>query len=155
MTLSKFVQTPTSGLKPLDAGEDVVLTRRDGEDLLVRRARDVRRAEDSLAHLTSLVARIATQDIVGPMQAALREEFPWLGLLSADEVVEFSVEYLSVARACAAAANFTQLEIVTQAWRSTAQLAGDPELRALIASRLDEEPVAATSPHRSPAATRR
>lgn len=151
MTLSKFVQTPTSGLKPLDAGEEVVLTRRDGEDLLVRRARDVRRAESSLGHLANVVARIAAQDIHGPAVAALMEEFPWLGLLAADDIVEFATEYLKVARACAAVANFTQLEIVTEAWKSTAELAGDPELRALVASRLDEEPLVAGRPHNTPA----
>ncbi|HEX3825691.1 MAG TPA: hypothetical protein VHV82_00335 [Sporichthyaceae bacterium] len=155
MTLSKFVQMPTSGLKPLDAGEDVVLTRRDGEDLLVRRARDVRRSEDSLAHLANVVARIAAVEIQEPTLAALRDEFPWLGLLSDDEVVAFANEYLSVARACAAVANFTQLEIVTQAWRSTAQMAGDPELRALVASRLGEQPLVAPDPRRTPAAPRR
>jgi hypothetical protein len=154
MTLSKFVQTPTSGLKPLDAGETVVLTRRDGEDLLVRRARDVQRGQDSLAHLANVVARIATHDVDGPAVAALTEEFPWLRLLGDQDVVEFTTEYLQVARACAGVANFAQLEILTQAWRSTAELAGDPELRALVAGRLDQEPIVAARPDRAPVAGR-
>jgi hypothetical protein len=55
----------------------------------------------------------------------------------------------------AAERDLAGIEVVTQAWRSTAQLAGDAELRALIASRLDEEPLVAAGPHRSPAAARR
>ena len=45
MTLSTFIQRPTRALVLLDGGDDVLLTRRDGEDLRMQRECDVRARE--------------------------------------------------------------------------------------------------------------
>ena len=73
MTLSTFIQTPTRGLAPLHSGDDVLLTRRDGENLRVQRDRDVREREDSARHAVNVAVGVLEHDKAAAMSAVIRE----------------------------------------------------------------------------------
>ena len=149
MTLSAFVQTPTRGLVPLDAGDDVVLTRRDGVDLRIRREDDVRALEGSVGHAVNVIARLAPTEATQRVVAALTDEFPWMTFLSERETAAFATEYLTTLRASAAIAQYARVDVVVNAWRATAELKADPERSARIQRRLhDEELIVANRPRR-------
>lgn len=150
MTLSAFVQAPTRGLRPLDAGDDVLLTRRDGVDLLVRRQDDVRALEASVGHAVNFVARLVPGETTERVVAALTDEFPWLALLTKEEAVDFADEYMAVLRGSAALANYARVNTVVNAWRATAELKADPHRQSRIEASLQEDAlIAAQRPRRS------
>lgn len=150
MTLSAFVQAPTRGLGPLDDGDDVLLTRRDGADLRIRREEDVRALEGSVRHAINVVARLVATEANDRVVAVLTDEFPWMTLLSKLEAKQFANEYLTALRGSSALSNYTRVDVIVNAWRATAELKADPERRARIARRLrDDELVTAKRPHRT------
>lgn len=82
--------------------------------------------------------------------AALREEFPWLAFLSKRDVAAFMEEYLQGDVRPGVLGQLREGEIVTQAWRSSADLAGDTELRERLDRRLREKPIVAADPRTIP-----
>ena len=127
MTLSTFVQRPTSALVLLDGGDDVLLTRRDGEDLRMQRECDVR-------------DRAVTVSAVG-------REFAWASILSLSEANEFAVDSLAALCVSASLGNYAHVSTVVQAWKSSAEIKSDPALLARMKGRLrDEELIIAADP---------
>lgn len=116
MTLSTFVQRPTRALVPLDGGDDVLLTRRDGEDLRMQRECDVRDREVAVS--------------------AVVREFARASILSPSEANEFAVDYLAALRVSASLVNYAHVSTVVQAWKSSAEIKSDPALLARIKGRL-------------------
>jgi len=151
MTLSAFVQAPTKGLRHLDDGENVLLTRRDGEDLRVQRERDARSRDECISQVSSIFARLLIAHETERVVEAMIDEYPWMSLLTESEAAEFAREYLATVRACASLGNYTALDSVTHAWRATASMKADPELAQRIGRRIaDEQPIAAPNPRKTP-----
>lgn len=147
VTLSALVQTPTRVIALLEEG-DVVLTRREGENLRLTVDSRATRQAASLSHATEVVAQIAR---VAPEIGVevLRIVFPWVEILSSREREQFAEEYLSTLRAAASLNSFAVLDSVENAWRATAELKADSELRARIQDRIDSAgPVRASRPAR-------
>ena len=104
------------------AAEDgpVLITRRDGEDLILTSETQARHDQLGLELAAQLVA--ASLDPSGkPFTTRLGEPFPWLMFLSDEEREEFADEVVSVARACAAVRHFDRLLQTLEAWHRTAQ----------------------------------
>ena len=148
MTLSTFIQTPTRGLAPLDSGDDVLLTRRDGENLRVQRDRDVREREDSVRHAVNVAVGVLEHDKAAAMSAVIRE-FAWVSILSASEANDFAAEYLTALRASISLGNYAHVNTVVNAWMATAEIKSDPQLLARMEERaLDEHQIVARNPRR-------
>lgn len=138
MSLSTFVQTPTKALKPLDEGIEVILVRRDGADLRVRRERDASAHDEALLHVATLAAHLA-EAAPERSESLLLEEFPWMEVLSTAEREDFEHEYWKALRASASLGSFSYLDRVVAAWRGTAEFRADPELKARIDARISSE----------------
>jgi len=150
MTLSAFVQAPTKGLRCLDDGQEVVLTRRDGEDLRIQRERDARGKDECISQVSHVFARLLIAHEAARVVEAMLEEYPWMSLLDESEATDFAREYLATVRACASLGNYVALETVTNAWMATARLKADPDLARRVQRRIeDEQPVVAHSPRSS------
>ncbi|MCZ7416947.1 hypothetical protein [Streptomyces sp. WMMC897] len=63
--------------------------------------------------------------------------FPWVRFLREDAVREFLVEFVDTARASAEISVFAPLDSVVAAWRHTAEIFADPELRARLSRPAD------------------
>jgi len=135
--MSTFVQTPTKVIAHLDEG-DVVLTRREGDDLRLSLDKNVERDAISFAHAAEVVSLLSRHDDAVRIRTLLAV-FPWMEILSASEQAAFADEYFATLRASAALRTFIPLETVENAWKSTAELRADPDLRARIRSRLETE----------------
>ncbi|MDD2859105.1 MAG: hypothetical protein PHU75_10580 [Candidatus Nanopelagicales bacterium] len=140
MTLSTFVQKPTHVLAKLDEG-DVLLTRRDGEDVLLSIASVAESQSAAVSSVVELLATWAAAASVETLRSLISQKNPWAALLDAADRDDFVDEYLTTLRGCAAIGNFSRLAIVVDAWKGTAELQSDPALRARIRRRIASEKV--------------
>lgn len=108
---------------------DVVLQRRDGEDLylaLLSRERGVR---DSLTVLTHLLrAALADDKSRDAMAHWLTEELSWTSFLPLDDRNEFLEDFTKTALACADLENYEPLVHSLRGWRATAEAYADPAI---------------------------
>lgn len=112
---------------------DVVLRRRDGEDLFLglrSREESVRDALGVLARL--LVAASADPETRNRVADALAASLPWTGFLPDDERVEFVNALASTSAACVELDTFEPLAHLIGGWRATAEAHANPELAALL-----------------------
>jgi hypothetical protein len=112
---------------------DVVLRRRDGEDLFLglrSREESVRDALGSLARL--LVAASADPEIRSRVAGALAASLPWTGFLPDGERVEFVNALASTSAACVELDPFEPLTRLIERWRATADIHANPELAELL-----------------------
>jgi hypothetical protein len=102
----------------------VIITRRDGETLVLTKESDLAHQRQGLQLAAHLVAvSLAPGDV--PFVDRLRVPFPWLEFLTPSDRAIFALEIVDVARACAAMSNFDRLLLTLSAWRSTAQAIAD------------------------------
>ena len=98
----------------------VLITRRDGDSLVLTKASQVEHDRRGLELATAVVAAsLAPGD--QPFVERLRQPFPWLALLSLADQEAFSVEVVDVARACAAISRFDRLLLTLHSWKATAE----------------------------------
>lgn len=112
---------------------DVVLRRRDGEDLFLGlRSREecVREALGALARL--LLAATVDRDTRERVAGALSASLPWTTFLPPSERTEFFDALTSTAAACAEVDNFEPLARLIEGWRATAEIHANPELGKLL-----------------------
>lgn len=112
---------------------DVVLRRRDGEDLFLglrSREESVRDALGILARL--LVAASADPDTRSRVAGALSASLPWTGFLPSDERVEFVNALASTSAACVELDTFEPLARLIDGWRAAAEIHANPELAELL-----------------------
>jgi hypothetical protein len=100
----------------------VLITRRDGETLVLSKASEADRDRRGL-ELASVVVAAALAPDSRPFTQRLRQPFPWLAFLSPDDQSAFATEVVDVARACAAISQFGPLLRTVDAWRSSAEQA--------------------------------
>lgn len=97
----------------------VLITRRDGEPLILQRKSDVDRHLEGVELAVSISAA-AVADGSERFATRLEGPFPWIAFLSHDEREQCADELLQTIRACASVLEFRPLVVTLSAWRSTA-----------------------------------
>ncbi|MEZ5088717.1 MAG: hypothetical protein R2719_02770 [Micropruina sp.] len=117
---SRLSRHPAEVFAAAEAGP-VVVTRRDGESLvLTTRERDAQQRE-LLAVAAQLIA--ASLDD-GPITDRFIRYFPWIGLLNASDREACATEIVAVARGAFTVGQPHRLLTVIAAWRNTAEAVG-------------------------------
>lgn len=98
----------------------VLITRRDGDSLVLTKASQADYDRKGLELAAALVAVSLAPDN-RPFVERLRQPFPWLALLSPTDQEAFATEVIDVARACAAISRFDQLLLTLHSWKATAE----------------------------------
>ena len=122
-TFSDLLRSPND-VVAATANGDVLLTRRDGDDLVLSSAEAERRNRGGLEFAASVVSA-AVADWPGSFAHRLHQPFPWMTFLSEREQEEFAAELVDVARACASVGRFEQLALNIYQWKSTASAYAD------------------------------
>lgn len=122
----------------------VLITRRDGDSLVLTKASQADSDRKGLELAAALVAASLAPDN-RPFVERLRQPFPWLALLSSTDQEAFAIEVIDLARACAAVSRFDRLLLTLRSWEATAEevAAGytpDDELEWLDAAELVVDP---------------
>ncbi|MEV0403356.1 hypothetical protein [Actinoallomurus sp. NPDC050550] len=135
---SQLIQQPAKTVAKLEEAQQVRLVRRDGEDLVLETANRAEAAAAAMTATTRLFVSLMKQDEgARALLMALPDVFPWVKFLPTEDVRAFLVELVDTANACAELDTLAPLETVVEAWRSTARIHADPELRAKLTEPLD------------------
>lgn len=118
---SDLSRNSAEAFEAADAGP-VVVTRRDGEDLILATRHAVESERMGVRMASILVAASLAPDDV-PFADRLADAFPWIEFLSAEHRSEFADEIVSVARACASVSRYERLLITLKAWKDSAEAA--------------------------------
>jgi hypothetical protein len=115
---------------------DVVLRRRDGEDLFL----GLRSREESIRDALGVLARLLLAASVDPdtrrrVAAALSASLPWTTFLPEDERAEFFEALTSTVAACVEVDTFEPLARLIDGWRTTAEVHANPQLAKVLGVR--------------------
>jgi hypothetical protein len=129
---------------------DVVLRRRDGEDLFL----GLRSREESVRDALGVLARLLLAASVDPetrqrVVGALSASLPWTTFLPEDERSEFFEALTSTAAACVEVDTFEPLAHLIEGWRATAQIHASPELAKALRTKHQGPPVKVKRPRAS------
>ncbi|TXR51569.1 hypothetical protein [Quadrisphaera setariae] len=130
LPLSRLVQHPTE-VATLVAEQDIVLDRRNAEDLYLSTVERHEQESQGLRITTSALAALARvrPDLAGD---ALSETLPWMVWLPVDEKTACLQELLDNLRAGAETSQLRPFFLNLAAWRSTAITWSDPDLAAML-----------------------
>jgi hypothetical protein len=129
---------------------DVVLRRRDGEDLFL----GLRSREESVRDALGVLARLllaasfdpaTRQHVAGGLSASL----PWTTFLPEDERSEFVEALTSTAAACVEVDTFEPLAHVIDGWRAAAEIHANPELAKVLSAEHSGPPLKIRRPRAS------
>src|SRR5262249_4770478 len=130
---SQLIQQPAKAVAKLEEAQQLRLVRRDGEDLVLETANRAEAAAAAMTATTRLFVSLMKQDEgARALLMVLPDVFPWVKFLPTEDVRAFLVELVDTANACAELDTLAPLETVVEAWRSTARIHADPELRAKL-----------------------
>jgi hypothetical protein len=130
---SDFLREPTRILPRVESGHDVVLRRRDGENLYL----SLKSRADASNLGTEICARLLHEALgqIGEQQklqalllVVLEARFPWARLLPPEALTTFMSEFTSTVEACASVGNTAKVAELLADWRATAEVYADPEL---------------------------
>ncbi|MFD5820655.1 hypothetical protein [Streptomyces sp. NPDC127038] len=134
--LSELLQKPKDTIARMQgsARRGITLHRRDDEDLYLTtaaRAEEVVQVVDSTTRLFVAMMKSDPQ-VVEILTHVFPDAFPWVRFLPEPAVREFLVEFVDTARAAVDLDNVALLAPVVAAWKSTAEVYADPELREAL-----------------------
>ena len=111
------------------ADQDVILDRRDAEDLYLSTRERHDRAESAQRITTAMLAEISRTrpDLAGEAMVAT---LPWMAWLPSEDKISCLAELLAQLRAGAETGELRPFEVALQAWTSTAVIYSDPEVLA-------------------------
>jgi hypothetical protein len=105
--------------------------------LELMRARDIQTVTTQAARtgmgetIGVLALFIQTLPLTSPaLTDALTTQYPWVRFLPEGDPAEFVREFLETMKACASINNFSRIEAVVNAWRSSAEIHANPQLLA-------------------------
>jgi len=98
----------------------VMITRRDGEPLVLQRQSVYEQNRAGLALASQVIAAAVGEGPEG-FAERLGRFFPWMSFLPSDGREQCAGELARVARACASVSVFEPLEVEVSAWQSTAE----------------------------------
>ena len=137
---SRLVQRPKETVAQLEASprRRLKLERRDGHDLILESA-DRAEATDKALNMTGRLFFSLVKNDKGAraLLLALPDVFPWTRFLPKEDVRAFLVELVDTIHACADLGNVAALMPVIAAWKETAEIYADPELRKAASAALD------------------
>ena len=137
---SRLVQQPKETIACLEQtkGRRLRLERRDGHDLMLESADRAEAKDDALRYTGSLFFHLMQNDEgARAVLMAMPSVFPWVRFLTTHDVRAFLVELVDTLHACAHLGNVAALVPVIEAWRATAEIYSDPELRKAASEPLD------------------
>jgi hypothetical protein len=123
---SAFLRGPGNILPELETA-DVVLERRDEEDLVLTSQHRAAAREEGLAVTIHLVREVVSSQ-PELLTSLFSSEFPWLKWLPADDRSTASEELLAELEACASTGILDPFVRTMREWRETAMIWSDPEL---------------------------
>jgi len=129
---------------------DVVLHRRDGEDLFL----GLRSREESVRDALGVLARLLLAASVDPdtrqrVAGALSGSLPWTTFLPGDEREEFFEALTAMVAACVEVDIFEPLAHLIEGWRATAEIHANPELAKVLSVPRSGPPVKVKRPKAS------
>ncbi|WP_262001610.1 hypothetical protein [Microbacterium sp. Mcb102] len=116
-TFTDLLRKPKVVLAHIDEGQ-VRITRRDGDDLVILRGRDIDVLESGVS-LSSQVLRAIGRN-KGDVEAALSDLFAWTSEFSASELKEYAAEIERLVYAASELGSFERLLRTQQEWQETA-----------------------------------
>jgi hypothetical protein len=131
-TVTEFARNPNRALKKIEQG-DIILRRTKGKgSIRVSLESRARAASTGMGEMARVLAQlIQTLPVTSPaLVDALTTHYPWVRFLPEGDRAEFVREFLETMKACASINNFSRIEAVVYAWRSSAEIHADPELLA-------------------------
>jgi hypothetical protein len=120
--------------------QDVVLTRRDGEDLFLTPLARHRGVQESLGILARLVrAALQHPETRVAFGRWLFDELPWTTFLPEDEREQFLDAFVRTAAACVQTEDYEPLRRILGDWKGTAEIYANPAVKEIL-----------DKPHREP-----
>ncbi|MCP2165496.1 hypothetical protein [Goodfellowiella coeruleoviolacea] len=143
------LQRDPKGVAALADRGDVRVRRRDGAALLLTREDRLAGAEEG-----AIVAGRALRGLLAHLPAeataeALLDEFPWAGVLPAEERAQFVHDLVRGFRASAELGQWSLLATTIREWRNTAVVHADPELSRQLSAPVTEDFGPVASPMKS------
>jgi hypothetical protein len=126
-TLTDFLRDPNGVVERLEH-VDVVLHRRNAEDLRLSLQSRSDAVSESVRFLARVLGAALTDDVVRERLRASAEAIPWLGFLPKERREEFLAEFFRSAEAAAELGVMTALAQLLREWQATAAIYADPEL---------------------------
>lgn len=132
----------TSEVAALVADQDVILDRRDAEDLYLSTRERHERSASAARITTDVLAEIARTrpDLAGEAMVAT---LPWMAWLPSEDKVECLGELLEQLRAGAQTGELRPFHAALEAWKSTAVIYSDPAVLAGLQRASDSAELAA------------
>lgn len=127
VTLSALLRTPHEVFDKLNDG-DVLVTRRDGDDLRLSKAERSEAEAATVQALAQLIAASLDDQTCDQLADRLAGPFPWIAFLPPQHRRQFVGEFLRLTRASASIGRFERLAIALEAWKATAEAYADPGL---------------------------
>lgn len=128
-TLTEFLRDPNAIVERL-THVDVVLHRRNAEDLRLSLESRTEAVAESVEFLARLLGTALADEVVRQRLRASAEAIPWLGFLPPDRREEFLGEFFRCAEAAAELGVMTPLAQLLREWQATAAIYADPALAA-------------------------
>jgi len=127
---------------------DVMLERRDGEDVMVSPRHRAEAVKDSLGMAMRVLAGMLSDTELAPRTLrSVTLSIPWTAWLAVPDQEEFFREFVTTARSCNETDYYEPLSRLLYRWRVSAEIMHDPALSALlIEDRGPDEPVALDRP---------
>ena len=129
-TWSDFLRDPKTVTDRLDE-VDVVLHRRDGEDLHLLTESRHEAAQQSMAIISRMLASVLQEGVVQERLSG-NAAMPWLRFLTAANRVQFATEFIETSVASGDLGTLAPLSALIAEWRDTALVRADPRLAAAL-----------------------
>ncbi|WP_371629792.1 hypothetical protein OG892_19125 [Streptomyces sp. NBC_00341] len=134
VNFSELVNKNKQTLARLDESPQLLLHRRDGEDLVLTTAVRAEQDRRVVSAATRMLAAMARRE-PGSMELLLDilpDAFPWVRFLPEPDVHAFAVELVDTMRAADSIGNSASVAQMLTAWQHSAEVHSDPELLAAL-----------------------
>ena len=137
-TLTDVLRTPKPILREA-GGRDILIRRRQAEDVVLMDAKRARALRDTLGTVARLL-RVASQlqGVVGRLVEDVNVTLPWTSLLPDEERRQFVAELMEMAGAAADTGNYAPLTTLLRDWQATANVYADPAAFKELTEPLEE-----------------
>lgn len=131
---SELINKPKDTLAGLTTARQILLRRRDAEDLVITTAARIEQDSEVVSASTRMFVALMTHDDAARslLLNVIPEVFPWVRFLPEESVRAFVVELVDVLRAADSVDNTAAVATTITAWQHTAEVYSDPELLAAL-----------------------